>query len=191
MIKWSKKMTFYLIQMAMQNAYALYMKYTTDTKKLTHLQFQMMAIEALVYFDVDEWPVQGPPIRRPGPIIATPGSPGTATSPPASPRPSSDTDVDPAPPVEKPKRRPRYVDPPERLTTSLRHHPVPVGHKVGMQKRCRVCLLNKKRKDTTKMCGICKVPLCVRENCFEVYHTQRRYWVSPRAATGVSGSSQH
>ena len=121
-VKWSKKMT--LVQMAMQNAFALYTKYSTDAKKMSHLQFQMLAIEALIFFDLDEWPVQGPPIRRPGVVVGTPGSPGTsatgtATPPPVPARPSaapqaqSEEDVDdPDAPVEVAKqRRPRYSRP--------------------------------------------------------------------------------
>ena len=189
-IKWSKKMTFYLLQMALQNAYALYTKYTRDVRKLSHLQFQMVAIDALVYFDIDEWPVQGPPILRPGtvPVVPVAPAPTAATPAPTATTTDSQSEDDPEPPLQVVRqRRPRIVDPPERLTTNVRHQPVPVGAKPGAQKRCRVCSRNKLRKDTSKMCSVCKVPLCVRGPCFNDYHTLRRYW---RSSSGSRAQQQ-
>ena len=40
--------------------YSLYQKYTIDTPKLTHMKFNGGAVQALIYFDPDEWPATGP-----------------------------------------------------------------------------------------------------------------------------------
>ena len=37
-MKWTKKMVLYLLQLALQNSYALYLKYSTDTQKIDPLQ---------------------------------------------------------------------------------------------------------------------------------------------------------
>ena len=72
--RWTKKIIFYFLQIGLQNAYALYRKYTTDRPELTHLKFHTKAIEALVYFDPEEWPVVGPLIPH------APNLPGAAAA---------------------------------------------------------------------------------------------------------------
>ncbi|XP_069157643.1 piggyBac transposable element-derived protein 4-like [Procambarus clarkii] len=54
--KWTKKITFYFLQMAMHNAYALYNHYSTDTKKLTLLEFHAVGIKALLAWNSEDWP---------------------------------------------------------------------------------------------------------------------------------------
>ena len=54
--KWTTKMTLYLLQAMLQNAYTLYRQFSTDKKKLTHLQFQILAAETLINFDPANWP---------------------------------------------------------------------------------------------------------------------------------------
>ncbi|XP_045622850.1 piggyBac transposable element-derived protein 4-like [Procambarus clarkii] len=49
--KWTKKIMFYFMQMAIHNAFVLYQYYTTDTKKLTLLQFHKVIIWSLLNFD--------------------------------------------------------------------------------------------------------------------------------------------
>ena len=58
--RWTKKIFFYFVQIGLQNAYALYRKYSTDNPKLTHMNFHAVAVQALIYFDPDEWPATGP-----------------------------------------------------------------------------------------------------------------------------------
>lgn len=53
--KWSTKMIFYLLQALLQNAFTLYNKFSKDTKKYTHLEFQMVAMRAFIEFDPEKW----------------------------------------------------------------------------------------------------------------------------------------
>ena len=50
-----KKMTFYLLQALLQNAYTLYRNFCPEEKKKTHLQFQLEAVDALLKFDPNNW----------------------------------------------------------------------------------------------------------------------------------------
>ena len=54
--KWTTKMNLYLLQAMLQNAFTLYLKFTTEKVKLTHLQFQMVAVELLVDFKPETYP---------------------------------------------------------------------------------------------------------------------------------------
>ncbi|XP_069183711.1 piggyBac transposable element-derived protein 4-like [Procambarus clarkii] len=54
--KWTKKITFYFLQMTLQNAFSLYKSSTSDRKKLTLLQFHEVAIWSLLKWDKEEWP---------------------------------------------------------------------------------------------------------------------------------------
>ena len=47
----------------MQNGYVLYCMYTSDRRRMSHLQFLQMAGEALVNFQ-DQWPSMSEPIPR-------------------------------------------------------------------------------------------------------------------------------
>ncbi|CAK9815892.1 PiggyBac transposable element-derived protein 4 [Anthophora plagiata] len=42
------------------------------------------------------------------------------------------------------------------------------------QKRCRVCKTRGKRRDTSYICKLCRVPLC-KSHCFSIYHTKQKY----------------
>ena len=42
--------------MGMQNAHALYLKYSTDTKKMPLLKFQYEVAKSLMYYNEDDWP---------------------------------------------------------------------------------------------------------------------------------------
>ena len=55
--KWTTKMSFYLLQAMLQNAYTLYSKHSPEPekKRLSHLKFQMKAVEALIDFDPNNW----------------------------------------------------------------------------------------------------------------------------------------
>ena len=203
--RWTKKILFYFIQIGLQNSYTLYRKFSSDDPKLTHLQFHMKAIEALIYFDPEEWPSAGPLIPHAAPISVQasgseeeddpddlpPQSPGTSGTqrPPRSPGTQSTPGTPRTPPSPvagpadapepPPPKRPRIRDPPGRLTSYKKHHLEAIGPHARSQKRCRVCYMNGKRKDTVKQCARCKVPLCLKGPCFEAYHTRVRYWQSP------------
>ena len=107
------------------------------SQSLTHLKFHTVAIEALIYFDPEEWPVVGPLIphapnlpQTPAavpPVLRTPGtrrssSPDDPNSPPPRTPPGS-------PPADTPgpSRRPRLVDPPQRLQSYKKHFLVTVS----------------------------------------------------------------
>ena len=56
---------------------------------------------------------------------------------------------------------------------------------VAIQKRCRVCKRNGRRRDTRFMCRKCKVPLCrVDAECSRKYHSMAVYWSVPARGTG-------
>ena len=244
--RWTKKILFYFFQIGLQNAYVLYKRYTTDRPKLTHLQFHVIAIEALIYFDVEEWPSAGPliphanpthieesdtdpddpddprpstsagtprgtprrtaahpgtPARRtaahpgtPRRTAAHPGTPArrTAAYPGTPARPTATTPGTPARRTPIPRGpRPRIVDPPGRLLSFKKHALEPIGPNPKSQRRCRVCYMEKRRRDTVKQCGRCKIALCSKGTCFERYHTKVRYWhASPDTGPGRERGGQ-
>ena len=185
--RWTKKILFYFLQIALQNAYALYQKYTTNRTELTHFKFHMAAIGSLIHFDPAEWPVTGSLIPHapnlPQPQAAMPPAPGTPRSSPDSDSPPPRTPHQ-SPPQPTPgpsrKKKPRLVDPPQRLQSFKKHVLTAIkGPGNKPQKQCRVCYMISKRKDTTKECIICKIPLCTKDPCFDVYHKKMKYWTTP------------
>ena len=62
--RWTHKVILYLIQLAIQNTYCLYYCYTTDRKKLTHIQFLEMAVNSLLAYSDTNWPSAGIPFQR-------------------------------------------------------------------------------------------------------------------------------
>ena len=62
--RWTHKFLKYLLQLAIQNSYVLYCGYTSDQKKMSHLQFMEMAGQALVTFNPDDWPSTTSAIAR-------------------------------------------------------------------------------------------------------------------------------
>ena len=63
---WTAKLNKYLLQLAFQNAYVLYLEYTTDRPKLSHSRFLEAAGDGLVNFNPDDWPSMTGPIPRAG-----------------------------------------------------------------------------------------------------------------------------
>ena len=47
--RWTKKVVMYLLQLAVQNSYSLYVRHSQDTKKMTLLEYLEMAVESLVF----------------------------------------------------------------------------------------------------------------------------------------------
>ena len=89
-------MAFYLIQMGIHNAHALYLKYSTDTQKMTLLEFQYEVASYLIYYKEDEWPKNdslriphaqslAPEVRHKSPRKAASRTATTAPPIPASP----------------------------------------------------------------------------------------------------------
>lgn len=63
---------------------------------------------------------------------------------------------------------------PFRLTD--RHFSSKIFNAAGnlTRRKCVVCRLHQKRKDTPYECKKCDIGLCV-DTCFEIYHTQMNY----------------
>ena len=64
--RWTAKLNKYLLQLAIQNAYVLYLEYSTDRPKLSHSRFLEAAGDGLVNFNPDDWPSMTGPIPRAG-----------------------------------------------------------------------------------------------------------------------------
>ena len=111
---------------------------------------------------------------------AAAGAPAAAADPPA-PDPPGDM---PAPARGPPSRQ--VVDPPCRLRHG--NHTLVRFEGTARQKRCRVCHVSGRRKDTQFMCSTCKMPLCRISDCSRRYHTMAMYWSTPPRGT-VRGSA--
>ena len=74
------------------------------------------------------------------------------------------------------EKTPRY-DPESRLRGGFKAHHLSVYPATEKQKypqrRCRVCMNNKVRKETRVYCKECNIPLC-KTPCFGDYHTKKR-----------------
>ena len=125
------------------------------------------------------------------PGIPAAPTPATATAT-ATATPSAATHAPARAVQERPAPGPSriYVDPECRLDRGGDHDIVPLQGKTR-QRRCRVCHMNGKRKDTTRQCQRCQIPLC-KAPCFALYHTKRVYWNAPPSGTseGVHSRSQ-
>ena len=64
--RWTAKLNKYLLQLAFQNAYVLYLEYSTDRPKLSHSRFLEAAGDGLVNFNPNDWPSMTGPIPRAG-----------------------------------------------------------------------------------------------------------------------------
>ena len=226
--RWTKKVIMYLLQLAIQNSYSVYRKYTTDEKKMTLLQYMTMTATSLLNFDEGMWQATGPPLehapslpieerldrlpptprglgrtpqsapRRHGseseddpdepaalPSVSQPHSPPpppppsvVAPTPPAAPAPAPEPAADDPPPGP---RRPRIYDPPSRLQPG--NHKLVLLEGKAKQKRCRVCYMSGRRKDSRYMCCVCQTPLCNNVECFLAYHSRETYWSAPPRGT--------
>ena len=85
----------------------------------------------------------------------------------------------PAPARGPPSRR--VVDPSCRLRPG--NHTLVCLKGTARQKRCRVCHVSGRRKDTQFMCSTCKMPLCRISDCSRRYHTMAMYWSTPPRGT--------
>lgn len=62
--KWTKKIVFYFLQIAVYNAYCLYKAYSTDVKKMKLRKFHEELYTALIFFDEDAWPFSGDSLQH-------------------------------------------------------------------------------------------------------------------------------
>lgn len=117
-----------------------------------------------------------PATATPGTSVDTPGS----TVPAATPAPEEE-DVDQETPLPGTANtpaysRPRLFDPPGRLSAGRTIHTSERHTGQTKMKRCRVCFKSGIRRETIYQCCVCKVPLCIRNDCFRRYHSLKRYW---------------
>lgn len=147
----------------------------------------------------DDAHTPSPPSGTPSPSAGSPIAHAARPAMPASPVAPSDVEDNPEAPEAEPfplAKRPRIYDPPQRLQRRSGSAPHTITEIVTgaavPRKRCRVCYRKKIRRETRYECVSCKVPLCVKGNCFMVYHSKKRYWVpeSPAAASDSSAAPE-
>ena len=84
--------------------------------------------------------------------------------------------------VEPTKKRPRRIDLPIRLVHSRKHfhymEKIKCENGKVKQQECRVHQkrADLKRKDTTVQCGLCKMPLCPFDICWQDYHKKEFFY---------------
>ena len=195
--RWTKKTIFYLFQLALINAFAMYNKDGTDgsrRKKKTLWQFHEDIGDALLYFDETKWPESGSRIPHAASLPLDQRAdhlPSSEEDNPDDPRPSTSAAAQSTsagaagtPGTYERAARGHVRDDPHRLIPG-NHKEIKIGA-VTQQKKCRVCFLSGYRRDTTYQCAQCKVALCVfKRDCFRRYHTLEKYWTTPAASAKV------
>ena len=185
--KWTKKMTFYLLEMAIFNAFALHKKFTPDDKKLSLLQFHKLIIDALIDFAPEQWPLQNDNIIHAADTPThststdvTPASPSNMPGPSgvkralfSAPLPQEeDSSVDETNAHATTSRRPRILDKIVRLNRHMDHS----LYIMGSRQRCHVCYKSGRKRNTTKYkCRVCDVAMCPSP-CHGLYHRKTKYW---------------
>ena len=170
--------------------------------------------------NIDDPDIPHPESPRPDPATASPGAPVLPPAPAATPERPAEQRPQPAAPAPErrrqpaapaPERRPQPAAPaPDEPSVDAPHRPTPPSRRVvdppcrlvrgqdhslqhiadNKQKRCRVCHMSGRRKDTRFECVTCKIPLCRTENCSHKYHTLMTYWTSPPAGTAEGRRSR-
>ena len=179
--RWSKKITFYLLHMAMYNAYALYKQYTTDKKAMDLIHFHIMASTALMKFKHEEWPLSGHDIDPNDPYCERDVKPQEIV--PTDNSNAVESDFLPDRDIFINKSKIIFGDPIIRLDKTRPH----IIELLPGKKRlsCRVChkvknwynsSIDKKRniKTTRYKCATCDIPLCIGV-CHSFYHTYKDY----------------
>ena len=121
-----------------------------------------------------------------------PAAPDVAVAAADAPAAAAGTPDDPPvpdPPGDMPapaRGPPRVVDPPFCLCPG--NHTLVLLEGTAWQKRCYVCHVSGRSKDTQFMCSTCKIPLCRISDCSRRYHTMAMYWSTPPRGT-VRGSA--
>ena len=114
--RWTAKLNKYLLQLAFQNAYVLYLEYSTDRPKLSHSRFLEAAGDGLVNFNPDDWPSMTGPIPRAGdlPLDERADRDRTVNPPPARRRRDSEDTSEDEEMVDEPDvpRSPLLMPPP-------------------------------------------------------------------------------
>ena len=190
-MKWTKKMTFYLVQMALFTSIALYKQFGGPAgAKCTFKDYHLAVTEALLKFKPEDWPYTGDSVLDengddPTSVNDDNGTPATQDN--NGTRALEEEEEEMAlddPPLagadpstfsasKEGGRRNRFVvDSPERLELKHQHMAQKIANK--KRRRCRVCVKHKMRKDSCYECDTCKVALCLQP-CFKQYHLNADY----------------
>ncbi|XP_064078477.1 piggyBac transposable element-derived protein 4-like [Macrobrachium nipponense] len=174
-------------RLPLQNAYILYCGYyNSDFRRLSHIQFLEVAGNALINFNPDEWPsITAPLPRAPDLPLEERADVRRADFGRPSPAAAAAALDDPAP-VQIPTSR-RIVDPVCQLQPGDHTLELLEGRR---QKRCRVCHMNGRRRDTRFFCCTCNIALCRFGKCDHKYHTEVIYWSAPTLGT-MEGAERH
>ena len=183
--KWTRKVIFYLLQMAMHNAFVLYKKFSQVEKKLDYMGFQTTIYKSLLEFDENKWPecpLDSHLNHSPDLDVDLSNSEDvanyscTAHCEPISTSESTNEVTNVSEDMNRPNKRKNFSDfDIIRLDNSLKH--VLSKHPENKRRNCRVCLKNKlkeKPKLTWYRCEICTVHLCPNK-CFSSYHEKKQY----------------
>ncbi|PNF39390.1 hypothetical protein B7P43_G13220 [Cryptotermes secundus] len=161
-VKWTKKLAFFLLQMAALNSFILFKKNTTNEKykkrKYKFKDFILDRVEKMT--EPNKQGREGEESRNEVDDESI----------------ASDSSVVTRPPVTL--KRPPVKDPASRLEGGLKiykmvHVPPSNKKKNGATRKCSVCAKHKIRKETSVMCASCGVALC-KLSCFNVYHTKKK-----------------
>ncbi|PNF23477.1 hypothetical protein B7P43_G07725 [Cryptotermes secundus] len=162
-VKWTKKLVFFLLQMAALNSFILFKKYTTTEKyKKRNYKFKDFILDCVEKMtEPNKQCGEGEQSRNEVDDESIASDSSAVTPPPAT------------------LRRPPVKDPENRLEGGLKVHkmvhvPPSNNKKNGAMSKCRVCAKHKIRKETSVMCASCGVALC-KLSCFNVYHTKKNY----------------
>ncbi|PSN49971.1 PiggyBac transposable element-derived protein 4 [Blattella germanica] len=159
-VKWTKKLVFFMLQMAMLNSFALFKKTTTLEKfKRRKYLFKDFIMECVEKMTEENKHNEGEDFNSEDESMTSNST--VPTPPPAT------------------WKRPPMKDPANRLEGGLKIHkmvhvPPSNNKKNGAVRKCRVCGKHKLRKETSVMCVSCGVALC-RLPCFNNYHTKKSY----------------
>ena len=63
-VKWTTKFIYYMLQMCLKNAHFLYLRHSTDQKKLDLVNFQNHIAKALMEYVPNEWAFTGVSLTR-------------------------------------------------------------------------------------------------------------------------------
>ncbi len=148
-VKWTKKFTFYLFQIAMYNSFVIYKEQIAQRKCKSLYEYILAIIECY--------------------ISSTADIDSDSHSDDDTQRPSLTLNVTP---------RAASHDPPTRLDGRMRNHTLePIAataKKKFPSRKCRVCVKHGERKETRYICSACHVPLH-KGHCFTRYHTTQSY----------------
>ena len=162
--RWSKKITFYFLQMAIHNAYALYKQYTTDKKPMDLLAFHTIAFKALMNFKLDQWPISGHEVDLNDPYVK--GSVNPHLDLALDNYNSCEDDLVPHSDIVISRSKIIVSDPLIRQDKTKLHVLDLLPNKRRLQ-----C---KKSRQTRYECKTCNIPLCI-DNCYSYYHTFKDY----------------